>query len=95
MVIARSSIRSVSVAGRPTSGPGLTPAQDNSIYGAPPASPRTTGKDATMGVFELSDYQHSDIDTWARTFFGPHFTPPLTDVKVVPLVEKPVEVWSV
>jgi subtilase family serine protease len=61
---------------------GLTPAQDNSIYGAPPATPRTTGKGATMGVFELSEYQHSDIDTWARTFFGSHFTPPLTDVNV-------------
>jgi subtilase family serine protease len=61
---------------------GLTPAQDNSIYGAPPASARTTGKGVTMAVFELSDYQHSDIDTWARTFFGPRYTPPLTDVDI-------------
>ena len=61
---------------------GLTPAQDNSIYGAPPATPKTTGAGVTMGVFELSDYQESDIDTWAHTFFGPHYTPPLTNVNI-------------
>jgi kumamolisin len=61
---------------------GLTPAQDNSIYGAPAASGRTTGQGVTIGVFELSAYQHSDISTWAQTFYGPHFTPPLTDVNV-------------
>jgi subtilase family serine protease len=61
---------------------GLTPAQDNSIYGAPRATPRTTGHGATIGVFELSSYQHSDITTWAQTFLGSHFTPPLTDVNV-------------
>ncbi|HMH93075.1 MAG TPA: protease pro-enzyme activation domain-containing protein, partial [Streptosporangiaceae bacterium] len=32
---------------------GLTPAQDNSIYGAPVAIGRTTGKGVTIGVFEL------------------------------------------
>jgi subtilase family serine protease len=61
---------------------GLTPAQDNSIYGAPPATGRTTGKGVTIGVFELSDYQHSDINTWAQTFYGPKYTAPLTDVNV-------------
>ena len=61
---------------------GLTPAQTNSIYGAPTASPRTTGKGVTIAVFELSAYQHSDIDTWAHTFYGPTYTPPLTDVNV-------------
>jgi subtilase family serine protease len=61
---------------------GLTPAQDNSIYGAPRATPRTTGHGVTIGVFELSSYQHSDITTWAQTFLGSHFTPPLTDVNV-------------
>ena len=61
---------------------GLTPAQTNSIYGAPTASPRTTGKGVTIAVFELSAYQHSDIDTWAHTFYGPTYTPPLSDVNV-------------
>jgi subtilase family serine protease len=61
---------------------GLTPAQDNSIYGAPPATGRTTGKGVTIGVFELSDYLHSDINTWAQTFYGKKFTAPLVDVNV-------------
>jgi subtilase family serine protease len=61
---------------------GLTPAQDNSIYGAPPATGRTTGKGVTIGVFELSAYQHSDINTWAQTFYGNKFTAPLVDVNV-------------
>jgi subtilase family serine protease len=61
---------------------GLTPKQTNSIYGAPAPSPKDTGKGVTMGVFELSDYQESDIDTWAHTFFGSHYTPPLVNVNV-------------
>jgi subtilase family serine protease len=61
---------------------GMTPAQANSIYGAPRASKRTKGGGDTVGVFELSEYQHSDIDTWAQTFYGPSYTPPLTDVNV-------------
>jgi len=61
---------------------GLTPSQDNSIYGAPNVGPRGQGKGVTIGVFELSAYQHSDINTWAQTFYGPSFTPPLTDVNI-------------
>ena len=33
-------------------------------------------------MFELSAYQHSDINTWAQTFYGPGFTAPLTNVNV-------------
>jgi subtilase family serine protease len=62
---------------------GLTPSQTNSIYGAPNAGPRAEGQGATIAVFELSAYQHSDIDTWARTFYGPRYRPPLVDVNVL------------
>jgi subtilase family serine protease len=61
---------------------GLTPSQDNGIYNAPPASPRTTGAGVNIGVFELSAYQHSDIATYAQQFFGAHYTAPLVDVNV-------------
>jgi subtilase family serine protease len=61
---------------------GLTPSQDNSIYGAPNGGPRVKGKGVNLAVFELSAYQHSDINTFAQTFFGKHFTPPLVDVNV-------------
>jgi subtilase family serine protease len=61
---------------------GLTPSQTESIYGAPAASPRTEGASVTAAVFELSAYQQSDIDTWATTFYGKHYTPPLEDVTV-------------
>ncbi len=33
-------------------------------------------------MFELSAYQHSDINTWAHQFYGPGYTPPLVDVNV-------------
>jgi hypothetical protein len=33
---------------------GLTPSQDNSIYGAPNLGPRVKGKGADIAVFELS-----------------------------------------
>ena len=61
---------------------GLTPAQVNSIYGAPAAGPRAKGAGVTMALFELSAYQQSDVDTWAHTFYGPQYTPPLTDINV-------------
>lgn len=61
---------------------GMTPSQINSIYGAPQAGPRGEGAGVSMAVFELSAYQHSDIDTWARTFYGPRYDPPLTDISV-------------
>jgi kumamolisin len=35
-----------------------------------------------MAVFELSAYQQSDIDTWAQTFYGPGYTPPLSNVDI-------------
>jgi subtilase family serine protease len=61
---------------------GLTPSQDNSIYGAPHAGPRARGKGVNLAVFELSAYQKSDIRTWARTFFGPRYRPPLRNILV-------------
>ncbi|MGH3273257.1 MAG: S53 family peptidase [Streptosporangiaceae bacterium] len=61
---------------------GLTPAQDNAIYGAPHVGARGQGQGVTIGLFELSSYQHSDINTWAQTFFGSKFQAPLIDVNV-------------
>jgi subtilase family serine protease len=61
---------------------GLTPSQTNSIYGAPNVGPYGQGRGATLAVFELSSYQHSDIDTWAHQFYGPGYTPPLVDINV-------------
>jgi kumamolisin len=61
---------------------GLTPSQTNSIYGAPHVGSRGKGAGVTLGLFELSAYQHSDIATYAHKFFGPGFTPHLTDVNV-------------
>jgi subtilase family serine protease len=61
---------------------GLTPSQDNSIYGAPNLGASGKGLGVTLAVFELSAYQHSDIATWAHYFYGPGFTPPLVDVIV-------------
>ncbi len=61
---------------------GLTPAQDNAIYGAANLGPYSKGAGVNIAVFELSAYQHSDIDTWAQTFYGAHYTPPLVDITV-------------
>ncbi len=61
---------------------GLTPSQTNSMYNAPNAGPRAKGAGATVAVFELSAYNHSDIATWARTFYGSHYTPRLVDINV-------------
>ncbi len=61
---------------------GLTPSQTNSIYDAPAASPSTEGAGVSAAVFELSAYQTSDIDTWARYFYGPFYKPDLTNVTI-------------
>jgi subtilase family serine protease len=61
---------------------GLSPAQENSIYGAPSAGARAKGQGATLGLFELSAYQPSDIRAYTTTFFGPGYNPPLIDVNV-------------
>ncbi len=61
---------------------GLTPSQTNSIYGAPDAGPRAKGAGGTIAVFELSAYQASDIATWAATFYGQNYTPPLVNITV-------------
>ncbi|HUB39032.1 MAG TPA: S53 family peptidase [Streptosporangiaceae bacterium] len=61
---------------------GLSPSQTNSIYGAPDSGASAQGRGVTAAVFELSAYQQSDIDTWARQFYGRHYTPPLVDVNV-------------
>ncbi len=62
---------------------GLTPSQTNSLYGAPDAGAPGKGKAVTIAVFELSAYQHSDINTWARTFYGPGYKAPLIDVNIL------------
>ena len=61
---------------------GLTPSQENSLYDAPNLGARGKGKGVDIAVFELSAYQHSDIATWTRQFYGPGYTPPLVDVNV-------------
>jgi subtilase family serine protease len=61
---------------------GLTPSQDNGIYGAPAASPRTQGRGVTLAVFELSGYLPSDIRTWAATYYGAAYNAPINDVNV-------------
>jgi subtilase family serine protease len=61
---------------------GLTPSQTNSIYNAPHAGPRAKGAGANVAVFELSAYNHSDIATWAHTFYGSSYHPRLVDINV-------------
>jgi subtilase family serine protease len=61
---------------------GLTPSQTNGIYNAPNAGSRGQGAGATVAVFELSAYNHSDITTWAHTFYGHSYHPRLTDINV-------------
>ena len=61
---------------------GLTPSQTNSIYDAPNVGSRGKGAGVTLGLFELSAYQESDIATWAHQFYGPSYTPPLQNVNV-------------
>jgi kumamolisin len=61
---------------------GLTPSQDNSIYGAPHGGSRVQGAGVNAAVFELSAYQESDIDTWARQFYGNRFNPSLVNFNV-------------
>jgi subtilase family serine protease len=61
---------------------GLTPAQTNSIYGAPDFGPSAQGAGVKLAVFELSAYQRSDIETWAHQFYGRGYTPPLVDITV-------------
>jgi kumamolisin len=61
---------------------GLTPSQDNAIYGAPNLGPRGQGAGVNLALFELSAYLRSDIATWALYFYGPAYTPPLVDIDV-------------
>jgi len=61
---------------------GLTPSQENSLYGAPNVGARGKGKGVDIAVFELSAYQQSDIVHWAHQFYGPSYTPPLVDVNI-------------
>jgi subtilase family serine protease len=61
---------------------GLTPQQTNSIYSAPHVGRRGKGAGVNIAVFELSAYQTSDIDTWAHTFYGSSYNPPLVNVNV-------------
>jgi kumamolisin len=61
---------------------GLTPSQTNSIYNAPKAGSRAKGAGANVAVFELSAYNHSDIATWARTFYGAGYHARLSDINV-------------
>jgi subtilase family serine protease len=61
---------------------GLTPSQTNAFYGAAEVGPSGKGAGVNFAVFELSAYLHSDIDTWARLFYGDSYTPPLKDINV-------------
>jgi kumamolisin len=61
---------------------GLTPSQTNSLYDAPHVGAHGQGAGVTIGVFELSEYQESDVDTWAQQFYGPNYSPPLENVNV-------------
>src|SRR5690348_1567270 len=61
---------------------GLTPSQENSLYSAPNLGAKAKGSGVSIGVFELSAYQQSDIQHWAHQFYGPNYTPPLVDVNV-------------
>jgi kumamolisin len=61
---------------------GLTPSQENSLYGAPNLGARAKGSGVDIAVFELSAYQHSDIAHWAHQFYGPGYNPPLVDVTI-------------
>jgi subtilase family serine protease len=58
---------------------GLTPDQINSIYNAPQVGARGKGAGVTEAVFELSGYLPSDVATWAHTFYGSGYTPPLAN----------------
>jgi subtilase family serine protease len=61
---------------------GLTPSQDNAIYGALNLGPLTNGSGVSLAVFELSAYQQSDIQTWAQYFYGKSYKAPLVDITV-------------
>jgi kumamolisin len=61
---------------------GLTPDQTNSIYGAPDLGSAAKGAGVTLAVFELSAYQHSDINAWTKYFYGASFRAPLQDIIV-------------
>jgi len=61
---------------------GLSPSQENSIYGAPSGGARVKGQGVTLGLFELSAYQRSDIKAYTTQFFGKRYDPPLRDINV-------------
>jgi len=61
---------------------GLSPSQTNSIYGAPDVGASGQGAGVNLGLFELSAYQESDIDTWAHTFYGSGYRPRLVNINV-------------
>jgi len=61
---------------------GLTPSQDNAIYGAPNLGSEAKGAGVNLAVFELSAYQHSDIAAWTDYFYGAGYKAPLVDITV-------------
>ncbi len=61
---------------------GLTPSQDNAIYGAPRVGARGKGAGVSLALFELSAYQHSDIEAWTKYFYGRGYAPHLVDIAV-------------
>ena len=61
---------------------GLTPSQDNSIYGAPHLGAPGRGAGVNLAVFEFSAYRQSDIAKWAHHFYGAEYKPPLVDITV-------------
>ncbi|MBO0804457.1 MAG: S8/S53 family peptidase [Nocardiopsaceae bacterium] len=61
---------------------GLTPAQTNSIYGAPKPRPKTRGAGVRAAIFELSAYRPSDSITWARHFYGARYKPHVHAIRI-------------
>ena len=62
---------------------GLTPSQDNSIYGAPHAGRHRPGQGRRPSACSSCRTTSSRTSsTWAHTFFGKNFTAPLINVNV-------------
>ncbi|HTX30757.1 MAG TPA: S53 family peptidase [Solirubrobacteraceae bacterium] len=61
---------------------GLTPSQDNSIYGAPNAGPAGQGAGVNDAVIEFSGYTPSDIPVWWHQFYGSRPMPPVVTYNV-------------
>jgi subtilase family serine protease len=61
---------------------GLTPSQENSIYGAPNVGTAGQGQGVNAAVVEFSAYRESDIPVWWRTFYGSRPMPRIDNINV-------------